>query len=318
MTMTATTTRCACCGGENLRPWLTVPWRGYAFDLVWCDDCDLGRIDPVPDPELLASAYDDADYYTHHVGRKRERKHSLARRMLMRLAHARDPLRVFRDHVMELLPDSPIVLDVGPGNGSLMNQITERGGLVVGVEPDPVAAEVARSRGLEVFDGTAEDMPDAVGVERFDVVTMSHVLEHCPDTVAALDNVRRALKPGGTFICEVPNNACTAARLAGATWRWLDVPRHVNFFTPRSLAATLEQAGLEPMAVEFSGYERMFSPQWLSFEQRNWRRCCEDGRANGQPSRAPGLMQYAALLLRTACATPERKFDSVRIVARAH
>lgn len=44
------------------------------------------------------------------------------------------------------------------------------------------------------------DLPD----EHLDVVMTSHVLEHVPDTDAALDEVKRVLRPGGSLVLLVP------------------------------------------------------------------------------------------------------------------
>ena len=50
-----------------------------------------------------------------------------------------------------------------------------------------------------------EFAPDKVIDERFDVVMISHVLEHIRDPLAAIQSVSRLLKPGGVAVVVVPN-----------------------------------------------------------------------------------------------------------------
>jgi uncharacterized protein YbjT (DUF2867 family) len=58
---------------------------------------------------------------------------------------------------------------------ALLEHLQKSGHDVVGVENDPLARQVASSRGLQIMEGSAESMP-ALRAASFDVVVMSHVL----------------------------------------------------------------------------------------------------------------------------------------------
>jgi SAM-dependent methyltransferase len=73
------------------------------------------------------------------------------------------------------------------------------------------------------------------------VVTAWAVFEHLRDPAAAFRAVAGLLRPGGILILEVPNLRSIWARWALQE----DVPRHLYFFTPRTLRAYGEAAGLE-------------------------------------------------------------------------
>jgi hypothetical protein len=111
---------------------------------------------------------------------------------------------------------------------------------------------------------------------------------------------------------EVPNNACEGRRRMGEAWRWTDAPRHLNFFTPESLVACAEKAGLRVKAVLFRGYVRQFLPDWIVDEARIRARL--EGRGVCAADIARQVRHSAALLAATAMAAPERKYDSVRIL----
>src|SRR5207245_1074357 len=102
---------------------------------------------------------------------------------------------------------------------------------VLGIEPDRKALETALARGVSVLSGSAEALPPSVPSGRFDVVVFSHSLEHCREPLKAVRNAARLLAVDGTLVLETPNNASRGLKQAGTAWLWLDVPRHLNFFT---------------------------------------------------------------------------------------
>lgn len=136
------------------------------------------------------------------------------------------------------------LLEVGAAQGQFLGEATAAGFDASGIEPEPRTAQQARERsGAEVVAGYVEDadLPDG----SLDAVCMWHVLEHVPRPIATLERLRAALRPGGTFFCEVPNIASATAAATGESWVYLDPEHHVNFFAPNTLAAALSRAGFE-------------------------------------------------------------------------
>jgi SAM-dependent methyltransferase len=124
---------------------------------------------------------------------------------------------------------------------------------VFGIERNGEGAETARHvSGVEIVTTSIEDLPEN---ERFDLIVMFQVLEHIGEPVALLRECAKRLKPGGNLIINVPNFASWQSRFAGARWLHLDVPRHLVHFTPETLAATLERAGLKLDHVSFASLE---------------------------------------------------------------
>ena len=159
---------------------------------------------------------------------------------------------------------------------------------------------------------TAEDLPDAIRDRRYDLIAFVHVLEHTLDPVLSLKNAGALLNAGGIMSIEVPNNACHGARMMGEAWRWLDVPRHLNFFTPDSLAACAEAAGLTVRAVLYRGYVRQFMPDWLVDEARIGAEL--QGRKASKADIDRQVRHSLRLFARTALAKPAQKYDSVRVL----
>jgi SAM-dependent methyltransferase len=102
---------------------------------------------------------------------------------------------------LPLGPDA-CLLDAGCGSGRTLEELREYGE-VFGVELDPGAAEVARTRGgFDVRNCRLEQLPwdDAT----FDLITCLDVIEHTPDDRDALRELRRVCKPGRWLLVTVP------------------------------------------------------------------------------------------------------------------
>jgi len=94
----------------------------------------------------------------------------------------------------ELLPTSGSGIEIGVGTGRFAAPLEIR----KGIEPSRSMAEVARKRGIEVIHGVAEHMPFADG--EFDHALMVTTVCFLDDMDMAFHEVRRILKPGGSFV----------------------------------------------------------------------------------------------------------------------
>jgi SAM-dependent methyltransferase len=294
------------------------PAEREAFSLYWCTPCAYGLVWPRPGPSEVARFYDLDGYYTHSADDQRDPgapRPDLVDRLRLHLAWRVDRGLPMPDSVNRALGHRPLsVCDIGCGNGWLLEELRKSGHDVVGVELDPLARETATRRGLRVLAGSAESLPE-LPAAGFDAVVMSHVLEHTIDPLQAIANAARLLKAGGRLIVEVPNNACASLSDSGVAWPWLDVPRHLNFFTGRSLRGIARAANLDLLGFEWTGYCRMFSEEWIGEERARWDRFAPS--LNGSmPPRASKARAWS-LLARTAFSPPGRKYDSVRMVARS-
>jgi SAM-dependent methyltransferase len=112
--------------------------------------------------------------------------------------------RVIRAELDRLpLPADARVLDAGCGSGRTLVELAHYGTEVSGIELNIEAAELARARGVgEVQIGRLEELPydDAA----FDLITCLDVIEHVPDDVTALVELRRVARPGAWLLVTVP------------------------------------------------------------------------------------------------------------------
>lgn len=234
-----------------------------------CTACQSAYLDPRPTPASIGKAY--STYHTHAAEVPREDAKQLGgfrrwRRMLAngytnyRYGTAHQPARIIgvwvafilrqQRHALDIqyryLPKpqkGQRLLDIGCGNGSFLDSARAAGWDVMGLEPDPKAANAARHSGLNVKVGTIDDLANVSNC--FDAITLSHVIEHVHMPLEVMASVHRLLKPGGVIYIETPNIASYGAKLFGANWRGLEVPRHLVLFNPFSLQKMLAEKGFE-------------------------------------------------------------------------
>ncbi|BDC17526.1 class I SAM-dependent methyltransferase [Acidianus sp. HS-5] len=99
-----------------------------------------------------------------------------------------------------LEPNPGKALSVGCGSGLFEFILKTRYGITINecVEPSPAMAEVAKSRGLNVKIGQAENLP--FEDSSFDTVILNGVLDYANDDAKAVKEAYRILKAGGHII----------------------------------------------------------------------------------------------------------------------
>jgi len=143
------------------------------------------------------------------------------------------------------------LLDVGFGNGSFLKLANEMGWRAEGIDFDAKAVEVARAQGLEVRCASVDELLQQN--VQYDVITISHVIEHVQAPNKLLKDLYRLLTPGGILWLETPNLESTGAYRFGPDWMALDPPRHLLLFNPQSLRTCLREAGFQQVVQRWHG-----------------------------------------------------------------
>lgn len=157
--------------------------------------------------------------------------------------------------LLERIPlTAKTILDVGCGGGALGAEYLQRNPAcrVLGIEIDPKAAVQAKERGIEIFSGDVEEYPMPFDVQGgIDCIIYGDVLEHLADPWAVLKAHAQHLSPEGSVVVCMPNleHWSFAARLLLGQFEYQDMGlfdrSHLRWFTPRTMAQALTDAGLE-------------------------------------------------------------------------
>lgn len=187
---------------------------------IRCPGCGAATTDPWPQGADLEAAY--GDWYRPESGR---RFAVVGDALLSRTRAA------LAGRLDEIAPEGPI-LDVGAGDGVLINALRARGRDVMGLEPDPRHPDVV-DRSIGEVEG------------EWAAVVFWHSLEHLPNPGEAIHEAARLLVPDGVVVIAVPNTASLQARLFGDEWLHLDIPRHLVHLPARALQARLRENGFD-------------------------------------------------------------------------
>jgi SAM-dependent methyltransferase len=121
---------------------------------------------------------------------------------------------------------------------------------------DPATVAAAGSGTAVVGDAVALPFPDA----SFDRVIAAEVLEHIPDDRAAMGELARVLRPGGTIAVTVPRWFPELVNWVLSDEYHLTPGGHVRIYRRSVLTARLAGAGLEPYASHHA--HALHSPYW--------------------------------------------------------
>ncbi len=275
---------CPLCGGLErsvVHPALTARILFCApgvWSLSRCATCRCGYLDPRPTPQTIGLAY--AEYYTHAAPQD-EVFLSSATFVGRRLAVLRNGYLNARFPSLGLQPAHPLgsrlmglfpatralaerdvrhlptpepgakLLDIGCGSGAFVSRALSLGYAAEGLEFDAKAVLAALGGGLPVRHGALPDT--GLDEASYDVVTLSQVIEHLHEPMAALQEIFRLLKPGGVFWLATPNMDAPGHVQFGPDWRGLEPPRHLVLFSAQALALALERSGFTQIEFKSPG-----------------------------------------------------------------
>jgi SAM-dependent methyltransferase len=174
--------------------------------------------------------------------------------------------RIYAEHICDLLrrrTPGPRLLDVGFGRGYLLQMSQVYGFEAFGV--DESAGRVDALRPL--FGPRVEQVVmgrDPVPWDSFDVVVMSHVLEHLPDPARTLQDVGSIMNPAGWLYVAVPDIGSMDFKIFGKNWDVVNPLVHLQYFSERSLSLALESAGFEQITrIRHPHLRDEVSPRWM-------------------------------------------------------
>jgi SAM-dependent methyltransferase len=222
-------TNCAWCGAPLDRSATRLAGR------TRCAACGTATTDPWPTGDELERAY--ARY------RPESGRFAGVGDRVLRLTRARLASRIDR------LAPLGAVLDVGAGDGSLLDALRGRGREALGLERDARRADVREADVTELQ-------------EDWSAIVFWHSLEHLPAPGQAIDHAVGHLRAGGALLVAVPNTGSLQAHVFGDRWFHLDLPRHLIHLSDEPLTERLRSLGLTVTRVShWRGGQAVFG--WL-------------------------------------------------------
>ena len=152
-------------------------------------------------------------------------------------------------------------LDTGCFEGHLLDQIrSSTDWHVYGLEPNQLAADVARSKGHFVWCGHADSVGTLIPKDqKFDVIYLGQSLEHFQDPAVVLEQLQLWLALDGVIVVSTPNLNSREINWFGPTWAHWHPPYHRYIFSKLGLFSLARKVNLLP-----AYFQTHSNPYWTA------------------------------------------------------
>lgn len=212
------------------------------FQLVWNAEKDILITHPQPSLEELPSYYKSEGYISHTDSSKSlfDKAYQSVKKMMLA-----QKLKLINSFATE----EKTILDIGAGTGDFLQYISKHNWKVSGVEPNEKARNLAKSKNLNLLRDIS-----SFNNEKFDVITLWHVLEHIPNLKEQIEQLHHLLKPNGVLVIAVPNFESYDAKYYKEYWAAYDVPRHLWHFSKQ---------GIKRLFTKYNFVQKSIHPLWF-------------------------------------------------------
>jgi len=135
-----------------------------------------------------------------------------------------------------------LMLDIGCSFGQTMAFFNDKGWTTTGIDVCEVSIKWSKAHGLNCSLNSINDYNPA---RKFDVIIMSHVLEHLADPAVALQGIKKWLKPGGIIHIRVPNILSKLLKYKIFFLGELKPYEHLYYFSADTIRLLLKKTGLK-------------------------------------------------------------------------
>ena len=221
---------CFLCGSSNIKP-----LKGYEeHELAQCSDCSFVFMHRIPTVEELI------DYYSVYAY---EQQNTMSEPTRISLEKLVDGFRPYKR--------SNKILDVGCGEGWILEIAKTKGWEVYGTEYSSRAIEICEAKGIKMYQGVLD--PEKMDVKEFDVIISSETVEHINNPIEDLSNMNKLLRKGGLLYVTTPNFNSYLRRMLKSKYNVITYPEHLSYYTKTTLHALLTGSGFQKVKLLTTG-----------------------------------------------------------------
>ena len=231
---------------KNLKPFLeckdfTV--SKTVFNVQKNEEFDLLVTTPVP--ENLGDFYESEDYISHTDSTK-----SLFDKVYQFVKNI--ALKRKLNLINSFHTNTKSILDVGAGTGDFLQTCKNNSWNVFGTEPNQGARNLASQKGITLYENLSD-----LSNQKFDVITLWHVLEHVDNLFEVIEQLKNLLHENGRLVIAVPNHKSYDANYYKEFWAAYDVPRHLWHFSQNSISKLFSELNFKvekTLPMKFDAY----------------------------------------------------------------
>ena len=224
--------QCPTCNSKEFKNYLICDDHAVSkesFAITQCTNCELLLTNPRPAQQSIGKYYASEDYISHT-----NKANNLTNYLYKIVRNI--TFKTKRNWVEQPLGKKKI-LDYGCGTGQFLKYLKQHQWETTGVEPDPHAREIASNTDGIIVHSTI----DKLSGEKFDIITLWHVLEHVHDLNKLLTSLKKLLTKTGRLVIAVPNHESYDRKFYKEYWAAYDVPKHLYHFNTQTLTELMKQ-----------------------------------------------------------------------------
>lgn len=206
-----------------------------SFIICKCTTCHILFTNPRPTSNHISKYYDFPEYYSHNDSVKGPTQ--LIYQLIRKIA-INQKIKLLNN----LKPKKGKLLDFGCGTGEFIYQAKKKDWTVTGIEPNQKARLLAKAK---LDHGIYENLGLLKKDDRFDIITLFHVIEHIHDLRKVIKEIISHLKSSAYLIIAVPNPDSFDANIYKEDWAGWDIPRHLYHFGTESIKSFQDNFDLE-------------------------------------------------------------------------
>jgi len=203
------------------------------YRIFRCEACEVEFLDPFP---VQHEDYYESDAYWHNRLPEKEEA-----RLISRFA---DEQTFWFEAIGYAAFAGKQVVDVGCGAGMFLDLVRGVAGETVGVDASPLWEKRLKERGHRYV----QQLDQLKGAD-LELGVSFDTLEHVPEPIDFLKEVRKVLRKGAALYIGVPNQADFLKKLVADYLPFFYHKSHLFYFSAASLTYALEQAGFAVQSV---------------------------------------------------------------------
>jgi SAM-dependent methyltransferase len=214
-----------------------------AYDLVECESCELVYLSPTPPGEDLDRIYLASSQFTDDLYTDPQRVAAILEYMtscLTRMLASAGKTRASRIATLE----------IGAGLAWMARAAKSLNPSSATTSQDISSEAAAHCPWVDSYVRGDMDDPRLDARGPYDVISLTHVIEHLPEPIGALKRCKALLAPGGTILVTAPHRPLGWRRGVSdaSLWRtysYNHVPAHIQYFSRKSMATFARRIGCE-------------------------------------------------------------------------
>jgi 2-polyprenyl-3-methyl-5-hydroxy-6-metoxy-1,4-benzoquinol methylase len=200
------------------------------FKYYRCQSCELIFLWPIP---VNLDDYYPKQYYSIPVS--------------LEQLEARAEGERYKIKIVQSFVSSGRLLEIGPAYGSYTYLAKQAGFEVEAIEMDAECCKFLEEVvGVKAIN--SNNPSEALKtLEKFDVITLWHVIEHLTDPWITLERIVEKMLPGGILVIAAPNPDAFQFHVLGRFWPHVDAPRHLELIPLPLLTKQMQSLGFNTL-----------------------------------------------------------------------